>query len=61
MCYLCIVKQKNMKKDNGQQGYNDFDRPKETERIPDKSSWDTTPNNKEIAESLGDFNTTGWI
>jgi hypothetical protein len=50
-----------MKKDNGQQGYNDFDRPKETERIPNKSSWDTTPNNREISESLGDFNTTGWI
>ena len=50
-----------MKKDNGYQGHNDFDLPKETERTPDKSSCDTTPNNGEIARSLGDFNTTGWI
>lgn len=52
---------KTSKKNNGYQGHNDFDRPEETERRPDKSSWDTTPNNGEIARSLGDFNTTGWI
>lgn len=50
-----------MEKNNGYQGHNDFDMPEETERRPDKSSWDTTPNNGEIARSLGNFNTAGWI